>query len=131
MEQEEVGYSSSVDIFCLCSYNKNDLSMNLTGQTLAGDNPRLQKLSGAIAINGCRPEDILISLNQLFKLEGRSANGVTNSYPTRSVSITLFHHITTNGSSSIPNWRIPAAGNSGGINLIKLKGSFGFIRFGC
>lgn len=114
----------------LCSYHKKNLSMNLTGQTLAGDNPRLQELSGAVAINGCRPEHVLVSLNQLFKLEGGSADRVTNSNPTGSVSIALLHHITADGGSSIPNWRIPAAGHRGGVHLIKLEGSAGFIRFG-
>lgn len=80
-------------------------------------------------INGCCTEDIFISLNQVLKLEGRSANRVANRHPAGSVSISLLHHIATNGSSAISDWRIPAAGDGGGINLIKPDGSVWFIRF--
>lgn len=102
---------------------------SLTGQTPAGDDLRLQEFSGAITISSSCTKDILISLNQILKLKDWSTNRVTNRNPARSVSITLLHHIATNRCSSISDWRIPAAGDSGGIDLVKSDGSLRFIRF--
>lgn len=73
-----------------------------TGQAAAGDDLRLQKLSGSIAINGGSTEDILISLNQLLELEGRTADRVAHWDPARPVSVTLLHHIATDGGTTIP-----------------------------
>lgn len=102
---------------------------SLTGQAPAGDDLRLQEFSGAVAINSSCAEDILISLNQILKLKDWPTNRVTNRNPARSVSITLLHHIATNRCSSISDWRIPAAGDGGGIDLVKSDGSLRFIRF--
>lgn len=100
-----------------------------TGQAAAGDDLRLQKLSGAIAIIGSCTEDILISLDQVLKLEGRPADRVTDWHPARPVSITLLHHVATDGSPTISDRRIPAAGDGGGIDFIKSDRALWFIRF--
>lgn len=101
----------------------------LTRQALAGDDLSLKVFSSAIAINGSSTEDILISLIQLLKLVGGSANRFADGHPAGSVSITLFHRVATDGSSAISSWRIPAAGDGGGINLINPDGSLWFIGF--
>lgn len=101
---------------------------NLTFHAPAGNILRLQELSSAVTINGSCTEDVLISFNQVLKLEGWSAN-ITNRYPAGFVSITLLHCVAADGSSTISDWRIPAAGDGGGIDLIKPNGSIWFIRF--
>lgn len=111
----------------MCSLKTSHTSLTL--QAFAGDDLRLKVLSGAIAINGSCAEDILISLNQVLKLEGWSANGVADRHPAGSVCITLLHQVATDGSSTISDWRIPATSDGGGVNLIKPDGSRWFIRF--
>lgn len=112
-----------------CNVYLKTSNASLTLQASASDDLRLQELSGAIAINGSCTEDILISLNQVLKLEGWSANRLADWHPAWSVSITLLHHVATDGSSAISDWRFPRAGDSGGINLIKPDRSLWFIRF--
>lgn len=123
----QLTYSNSVNIIsakCLI-WEKTSLTL----QAPASDDIRLQELSSAVPIHSSCTEDILISLDQILKLEGWSANRVADRHPAGSVSITLLHHIATDGSSTISDRRIPAAGNGGCINLIKPDGSLWLIRF--
>lgn len=100
-----------------------------TGQAAAGHDLRLQKVPGAVAIDGGGAEDILISLNQVHKLEGGAADGVAHRDPAGPVSITLLHHVATDGGATIPERRIPAAGDGGGVNLIKSDRALWLVWF--
>lgn len=100
-----------------------------TGQAAAGDDLRLQKLPGAVAIDGGSAEDVLVSLYQVHKLEGGAAHRVAHWDPAGPVSITLLHRVAADGGAAVPERRIPAAGDGGGVNLIKSDWALWIVRF--